>query len=378
MPKTVKALVTISAGNRLANNEHSGRESGPAIKLKQSEVIKALLLGYLEPPTEEALINLLIESNYDLQTLFRYDKVTPLSAKIDKVDSFVNNLNKPVGGGYEWGENYSRTVGSNIGYQFVRSSKQFEENHAIKWRKPSKSSSWPWTLDHHWFIVQESPITLANYTYKALLGAGGQNNYQKRDKIDAQYPIFHKNNAVDQGRRLLEIFFKHAVGNRSKSKWGEVVHCTQLMRWTSDNPCFIIPKLCMVLGVMPTFDDCGSFEKFVPLAGNFKQPNKKLYLEFNAVDIEQSSSLEPFITVTLGLCYDLGVLKLNAIEKILGVVNAGAALENNSNYFRVSMGNNIVCCVPNDYSYNIINKAISKFEANNNLNASDEPVFSSY
>jgi hypothetical protein len=377
MPKTVKVLTTVSAGNKISAERHrNNADAGPPVKIKQSEIMKALLLGYLEAPSEEALIDVLIESNYDLQSKFRYDKSVSLSSKIEQVNNFINNVNKANNASYDWGQHCSRAAGSNLSYRFTRSFKKFDENHVVKWRRPNKNSVWPWTLDHHWFIVQESPITLANYTYKALLGSSGQGLYQKKDRIDMQYPIFLKSNAVDQGRKLLETFFKEVVGNRSKSKWGDVVYCTQLMRWTSDNPCFIIPKLCMVLGVMPTFDVSGKFQKFVPLAGNFNQPKKKLHLEFNAIDVSQSHSLDPFITVALSLCYDLGIVKLDAVEKTLGIVNAGSALANNDNYFKVSIGKNTVCCIPNSYSWNFANSAINKFETTAKLKTTNDPVFS--
>lgn len=377
LPKTVKALSTVSAGNRMCSTNHGQYGANPSLRLKNSEIIKALILGYITAPSDENLIDLIVNSNYNLQSMFgsRPSKIDP---KI-KIKTVIDTMNNPTEGnnnGEGWATHYSNQLAKRICTEFVRSNKVFDETHVLKWRKPSKNSAWPWTLDHHWFMVQESPITLANYTYKALLGGGSRGNHDKRDKIDNQYPVFSKNNALEHARRMLETFFDEVVGNRSKARWGDVVYTTQNMRWLSDNPCFLIPKLCLVLNVVPSFDASGKFQKFVPMPGYFTQNTEKLYLELTAMNIDQTSDLEPFITMILALCYDLGIVKLDVLEKTLGVVNGGAALKNNPNYFKANVGNNLVCCLPKSYSYDMTVKALAKFNAAMAEQAKkEEPVF---
>lgn len=376
LPKTVKALSTISPGNKMCRDPYQSYGNHPTLRLKNSEIIKALVLGYITLPADGNLVDLAINSNYSLQSMFgsKHSKIDPKIKNKTVIDTINNPADQNNGEG--WGTHNSNQLAKRVCVELTRSNKVFDDTHVLKWRKPSKNSAWPWTLDHHWFMVQESPITLANYTYKALLGSGSRSNYDKKDKIDNQYPVFAKNNAVEHARRLLETFFDEVVGNRSKHRWGDVVYSTQNMRWVSDNPCFLIPKLCLVLGVVPSFDASGKFQKFVPMAGNFTQNTEKLYLELSAMNIDQTSDLQPFITMILALCYDLGIVKLDVIEKTLGVVNGGAALKNNSNYLKANVGNNLVCCLPKNYSYDMTVKALTKFNlAMAEESKKEEPVF---
>ena len=375
LPKTVKSLNTVAAGNKLCSDDYHGRS--PLVRLKSSEVIKAMILGYISCPSDNELMSIIINSNYNLQSMF--GAKTNVDSQL-RLKTIINTLNGPPAktapGGYDgWSGYNSNSASKLIVSSLTRSSKAFDNTHVLKWRKPSKNSLWPWTLDHHWFMVQESPISLANCTYKALLGTGS-NTHSKKDKIDNQYPVFSKSNGVEQGRKALELFFNTVLNPRSKGKWGDLVYLVQNMRWVSDNPCFLIPKLCLVLGVVPSFNSSGKFEKFVSMAGNFAQNNEKLYLELTALNIDQGHDLEPFIASTMALCYDLGIVKLDAIEKNLGVVNRGTALLNNPNYFKVNVGKTVVCCVPKKFSYDITEKAITKFNVKRlEAEKAKDPVF---
>jgi hypothetical protein len=369
LPQTIKALNTVSMGSRMCSRAFSQNYNHGeiSIKIRTSEIIKAVTLGYLEFPKDTQLLDVLTEVNYEIGSLLKQNKGAPLQAKSKAVYNFIN--------GHSWGEWLNKQVGSSIGKNLVRSNKAFDQADEIKWRKPSKNSVWPYTLDHHWFMVQESPITLANYTFKALL-QGSDNSNRKKDKIDAQYPIFSKPYTVECGRKLLEIFFVDVLTKKSKSQWGQIVHMTDNMRWVSDNPCYLIPKLCLALGVVPRFDESGTFTKFFPINGNLKQPSKKLYVEINSINIDQNNKLEPFIATIMSLCYDLGLVPLDAIEKNLGVINAGEALKHSKDYYKSTLGNNIVCCIPKEFSNNLTNKAIVKLkETLEKQKPTDEPVF---
>jgi hypothetical protein len=367
LPQTVKMLTSVSsAGSRLSVNSYARTHETVSLKLRSQEVLKAVILGYLKFFDGEEMISLL-GRNATGYAISQLPKGTPLAKKAALVHAAFTDPKKVEA----WD---CKVISDNLGNMLVRTAKMFDKDHVLKWRKPPKNSVWPYTLDHHWFEVQESPISLANYTFKALLA--GNHSYNKSEKIDNQYPIFSKKLNLEHGRKILESFFQDALTNRKNHAWTNVVHQVNNMRWNTDNPCYSIPKLCLVLGVVPKFNAAGQFVKFVPAQNNLKLPSKKLFIEFNSINIDQSTDLSPFLLATLVFGYELGLVPLNAIEQNFGILNAGAAFDANPNYTKVPLGDNVICCISKTFSYDIANAALAKYNAKT-LSKKEETVESS-
>jgi len=117
------------------------------------------------------------------------------------------------------------------------------------------------------------------------------------------------------------------------------------------------------LGVVPKFNQSGVFEKFVPLPANIVKPSKKVYIESSAIDVDNTHKLEPMLNLTMMLCYEVGLISLETLEKSIGLVNAGEALGKSDDYVHVAMGKHVVCCIPKSYSYDAGRKQLMKVDA---------------
>lgn len=358
LPQTVKVLTNTPLGTRLCSdnfvNYHGHGEM--AIKLRPQEVMKAIVLGYLSLPSDQSLLNYL-SNRYDVKDALAAHPNASLQKKAELIYAAINRDNQRNRYNYDG-------IGKTAGFRLSRTAKAFDKDHVIKWRKPPGNSAWPWTLDHHWFEIQESPITLSNYTFKSLLSGTGASE-SKKSKIDNQYPIFSRKLNLEHGRKILEMFFEDTLGKRSNGAWTNVVQMTNNMRWVSDNPCYVVPKLCLVMGVVPVFDNSAKFVKFAPMQNNIKLPTKKLYVPFENFNIDQGNDLSPFLVSTIALCYELGLVSLDTVETYFGIVNAGKALENNSNYMKTPIGEHVICCIPKTFSYDVSAKALAKHNAKN-------------
>ena len=368
LAQTAKVIKTVPMGSRLSpkGRHHQG---GIPVKIHPKEVIKAILLGYLALPTDAVLVNACVAESYDLRSTCNIDRNTnkpsdSLKVLTQKVDNMINKNSHHY---------YRDSLVSNIGALLTRTTKAFNEEHVLKWRKPPKNSIWPWTELHHWHEVQESPITLANFTYKALVGGNTSNSYNKKSTIDQQYPVFNKPLNLEYGRKILEAFFESVINNRSKSAWGDLVYRIDNMKWGNlDNPCYMIPRLCLIMGVYPQFDDSGKFIKFLPLAENLKLPTKKIYIESPAIDIDcPNVSLEQYIALTTTICYELGLIQLDTLEKILGLIDGGSSLANSPNFVQMNLGKHVVCCIPETLAYDASSKAMLKLQTAIDSNVDD-------
>lgn len=359
LPQTAKAMKTIAGGNKVFNEEYSPYRHSYAsgMKLRTNEVIKCIMLGYIQAPSEDKLVNALIDSNYDLghEIGARNTKGTTfsLTAKVAKI---IQVFGKDYS---EWTmRNYAQIVAVNL----HRTAKELVETDTVKWRKPAKNSVWPWTLDHHWFEVQESAITMANAAYKSLLGHTTSATRMKKDTVDRNYPIFIKQNQLEHGRKILETFFTEALAKKSGSAWGSAAHYVSVMEWTTRVPYYAIPKLCLALGVLPKFSVSGVFERFVPLAGNFNPATRKVYLEMDSIDVDNIHKLEPNFTLILALCYEFGLIGLEDLERTTGIVNAGNALKDSTEHVQVNLGKNLVCCIHTNFAYDVSKASLMKYQ----------------
>jgi hypothetical protein len=360
LPQTMKAMQMAPIGQKICKQELSryNWNHKEGMKIRPSEALKAMLLGYIEFPSEDTLAQNILDScedhfGYEYASRSSVRRSFSLSEKAARIDVVLNDENKNA-------SNYTeQLIGRQMGSFLIRSSKTSNDDHVIKWRKPPKKSLWPWTLDHHWFETQESPITLANYTYKALLG---NSNYAKRDLIDKKYPVFSRQLVMEHGRNMLECFFEGVVRDKKSKAWGNVCHTLDCMRWSVNSPYYAIPKLCLTLGVAPKFDDLGVFQKFVPLAGNISLPSRKVYVEHEALDVDNSHRLETASTSTLLLIYEFGLISLENLQKNTGITDAGAALGKDFNYIKVNIGKNVVCCIPKTFAYDKARQGLLRFQ----------------
>lgn len=359
LPQTVKMLKLVANGKMLAGDSstrsgYSRNRAGMRVRLP--EIMKAILLGYLRLPQEEELLNALNECCYELSSAATITKsrATPFPVRVNAVEDFFSNGKLTT---YR-----EKGIGAHLGSLVSRSDKVTKADVEVKWRKPAKSSVWPYTLDHHWFEVQESAVSVANYTLKALLSRSDSNQGGGR-QIDRKFPIFNRQTALATSREILESFFVDltATGSKHFTKWGDVTHNTKRLEGPHSNPVFLIPKLCLMLGVAPTFDKNGTFLKFKPIDNQLLVNTQKVHLTAQSIDTGITDKIDPFITITYALCYSLGLMSLADLELKTGITNGGAALAADPNYIKLTIGPNLVCCISTTFSYDTCAASLARF-----------------
>ena len=271
---------------------------------------------------------------------------------------------------------YDHGVSEYVSKKIVRSPEPVKSIHEVHWRKPSKNSIWPYTLDHHFCEVTENSITSMNLTLKALLssdengrGYRGRNS-QKVETINQNYPMFEKDSNLTQARYALEEFFgmmnpadgdsflaRGATLDQYKwKKWTAYLQALSRTDYPTLNKQYAATRLCMSLGVVPSFNNkTGNFEKFLPLE-KLHTPTKKVYFDTSVISIVEdsrkssrdyaSSEINGAIALTMLFCYEVGIISLETLETVTNFAQLSATFENQVDLLQVNIGNHLVACLP--------------------------------
>jgi len=337
-------------------------------KCRAEDVIKAYAFGYLKLNDSRPLLEAICQSDYNLQQ-FLGDKRNSMSQVYSNVMEYYTNGE----GKSSWGLKY---MGQRLTPHFERTNKVLNEDCVIKWRKPNKNSKWPYTLDHHWFESQESAISLQHHTLAALMG---NTHRLHKESLFSNLPVFSSINLLEMCRKSVELFFCNIqkILGKHTNEYGRYVGMVNDLDWPNGKfssrklTAEVFPvKACLALGVMPTFDASGAFDKFVTIGDKLFNNTKILYY---AIDPETFVDRRP--DITLLLCYSVGLMSLEQLDLILGPISATSELlKSDSMKINLKLSNNVVCCTPIEAANLKITEILSKqgivFCANRNASTS--------
>jgi hypothetical protein len=199
-----------------------------------------------------------------------------------------------------------------------------DQDSVQKWRKPPRSSAWPWTLDHHWFLCEGNSISSAHHSMMALVDDSSNGGTQNRkDQIARQLPVINDQLTLDKLRKVLEAYFSDIGGVMSTlgSKFTEYVRENNNIRWlgtggrwsmtTTDQ--YHTPLVaCLALGVRPKIES-GKLVKFVPAEGALIKNTQKFHCQLTPKEL---NSAHP--KVTMIAMYTCGLLSESAFRDIMG------------------------------------------------------------
>lgn len=360
LPQTVKMLKLLAHGKNLHNGNSRSTRGVAGMKVRLTEAMKAWLLGYINLPQDESLLTAIANSCYDLQAVDGSNTKKPGNVRYsysDRVDTAFNYLNAAQVSSYQ-----ARNVSRHVGFQASRSAKDVQPGVEVKWRKPSKTSIWPYTLDHHWFEIQESAVSIANHVLKSLLNRTESSHHASR-QIDLKFPILHRQAVLAGCREVLELFFADTAAAQQAGRycnlWGSIDYKVRKLDLLHTSPVYLIPKMCLLLGVAPSFDKSGQFLKFNPIDNKLLVNTTKVYLESKSIDMRDNEGAT-LSNMTLALCYSLGLMSLADLENRIGIINAGVALNQDPNFIKIAIGPNLVCCVSKTFAYDACKPKLSK------------------
>lgn len=350
-PQSIKTLKSVAANNTAFTDQHSWTTRG--FKCKSEDVIKSLVMGYYAINESREMLENLAYNDYNLQYLVR-DKKTPLPTVYAKLTAHFESDVKS-----HW---MSQSIGQRLSHALIRTAKAVDDTYVLKWRRPNKNSKWPYTLDHHWFCSQESPIATAHHSFSALMGRNAN-----RDQLMMTLPIFTNIRQLEIARKITEYFYSNIqnILKKDSSNCGTYFSMVNDFEWPSGRygrrkmTADLFPiKACLAMGVTPTFNQDGTFNKFVPIANTLLDNPETLYIEMEADDLGKR---KPDVTLMLG--YSIGLLSVETLELLLGPILVNKArLIDDPHRIQLQISRNIVCCVPVTTAKNSLAASLMKYD----------------
>ena len=369
-PQSIKLLKSARTQGSIFTTSNNRR----GFKSKSEDVIKCIAMGYIELTESRDLISALCRGDYTLQA-FISDKRNGLKEVYQKVLEYLARADR--------GNWVVRNMGDNLVSSLTRTAKKVNEDCGTKWRKASKSSYWPWTLDHHWFNSQESAISMTYHSLASLLPKDSYSRSSHADKLAASYPTFKDIRTLENCRKRLEEFYsatKRILDHSSNNAYSEFVSNMNSLPWPTTQhssrygqgsvicgPDKFPVLACLALGVIPTFDKHdGHLLKFVDVIGALHDNPTEVYYEVTADTITQKLPV-----VTLLLAYSAGVLNLESLEMFLGPIAVNIeALKKNPSKVHLRLSNKVVCCLAATCSKEM---SIKHIKSNNLMHSTTVP-----
>jgi hypothetical protein len=334
--------------------------SSRGFKCKAEDVVKAFAMGYIKLPESKGLLEALCSCNYPLEQFMqnKENSTTSIYAKFIECCKSETEINNQICS-IRW-----NNVVPRISIYLERTDKALDETCATKWRKPNKHSKWPYTLDHHWFESQESPISLQHHTLASLMGSSRRSS--NMEKLYCDLPVFANIRLLELCRKGLEFFFNNLqrIILANTSEYGQYVSAVNSLEWPNSryssrrlSPEMFPVKACLALGVMPTFDSCGVFQKFVPIASKFCNNTKILYYSVDPNGMFTTRRPD----ITLLLCYSTGLMNIAHIEHFLGPIGTSSdVLKADRTKINLKLSNNVVCCMPMEAAHEKVSELLAK------------------
>ena len=351
--QSIKMLKTLRANNKVFEGDYHHHNRG--FKCRAEEVIKCLTFGYFNFPDDRGFMEILTQNDYNIHNLVS-DKRNNIATVYAELIKYFNNNERS-----HW---TNRSIGTRISHGVMRTVLAPDEECVVKWRKPSKNSKWPYTLDHHWFCCQESPVAMAHHTMASLMGRGeGRNN---RDQLMLNLPIFLHIRALEICRKILENFFTNLpeILKTHSSAMGQYSSMINDFEWPTGRysskklaPEMFPIKAALALGVLPKFDDSGKFDKFIPINGALHDNPQTIYLEMDPDYLQRRRSEQSLL-----LMYSTGLISLEDLEKILGPISHNEQhLKDNPEKVQLRMSRNVVCCLPVESANTSVYATLAKY-----------------
>ena len=323
--------------------------STKGFKTSLPEIIKGIVLGYVSTHTSTAsMIEALCTRDHNLSQMCGTMPYKSLDEKITIIlGYFQGSTARRNASDYHVG-----AIASN----FSRTSKDIDPIHETSWRRASKNSKWPYTLDHHWFEVMESAVVTANYSLQSLLPKDYHSRGEKQRRLQISLPTFSNVAQLEKCRKALELFFTSLpnVLRSSSSELGRFTVMTTDTDWPEKQNRYghageafmrsegFLVKACLALGVIPVFDPCNTFIKFAPINRTLHSNLKTVYYKAGATLHTQGRS-----EMSVLLAYSVGLINLEVLEKLLGPLQQ-SPYSSGSTYMDLRISKNVVCCIPVD------------------------------
>lgn len=353
-PQSVKMLKTLRPNNKVF--EYESYHNSRGFRCRAEEVVKCLSFGYFAFSDDRGFMELLTQNDYNIHHMIQ-DKRNNIATVYAELLKYFNNNDRS-----HW---INRSIGTRISHGLLRTTMAPDEDCVVKWRKPSKNSKWPYTLDHHWFACQESPVSMAHHTMASLMGKnsdGGRN----REQLMMNLPIFNHIRALEICRKILENFFVNLsdILKTHSSAMGQYSSMLHDFEWPTGRysakklaPEMFPIKACLALGVLPKFDGSGKFDKFVPINGALHSNPDTIYIEMDSEFLQRRRSEQAML-----LMYSTGLVSLEDLEKILGPVSHNEkSLKDNPNKVQLRMSRNVVCCMPTETANTSVYATLAKY-----------------
>jgi len=346
-PKMIKILRSIDAGNPITNvsgNSYYDLARAAGFKIQVTDFVKMAVLGYVEFAPEEALVNCMTSNVYNMRMLIndkapQAQRIEALHMLMDCTDTGTRNSSSKTFGNLTKDSNSGQVgtwdlahMGAQLAYKVMRSSKAVDDSHEIKWRKPPKSSLWPYTLEHHWFEIQESGISVMNAQLIGLLECSGGSSHAKHQKassIHETYPTFTNITGLGNARKLLELYFMKCLSGKEPfhSLQSEVGNCH--MRHLRNNHYgreaearYLVSTLMLVCGVKPVFEGA-QFVRFEAISSSLEPVVPGAACVEVPIGVFESGSLDKWIPMLA--MYQLGLVSEATLRSILPTLKSSSA-----------------------------------------------------
>lgn len=333
--------------------QYVGRGShNVGFKTSLTEVLKGIVLGYVNANSSVTLtLDALCSQNHNLS-----QKCTDGNKSLDeKINIVLEHFQEPAAHPAYAGQRYEYYVRAVVS-GFSRTSKDVDPVHETSWRKASKNSKWPYTLDHHWFQVMESAVVTANYSLQALLPKESLYRDDKRHRLQLSLPTFSNGAQLEKCRKALELYFTSLphVLRYTSAELGRFTVLAADTDWPEKSNRYgragetfmrsegFIVKACLALGVIPTFNSCNTFVKFAPINGTLHINPKTVYYKAGSTLHTQGRS-----EMAVLLAYSVGLINLEVLEKLLGPLQQ-SPYSSGPTYMDLRISGNVVCCIPVD------------------------------
>ena len=360
-PKLLKVMKNVDTGTAVMPvptsyyHQHTNRGG---FKLQAGDIMKLCLLGYLELANEDALIEAMTQSAYAFRVVQgpNTSKANKLKAIYDLMEctSAGTRLN-PKDGSSSKAVGYGDTtnlghwdlahIGGQMSYRIYRTSKEVSESDQIKWRKPPKSSVWPYTLEHHWFEIQESGIVSMNLQLTGLLQCSGNNSTRsaKQTTINETYPLFKNVTGLSNARNLLQRYFSECLSKTAP--WSDLENDLKTCHFGNPNSYygnrldgkFQIVSMCLATGVVPVFN-AGKFSKFEPISNKLVPPTNSIRVGIELFNQERAG----IQYIPMLLMYQIGLISAETLAHATPIVKQKRV---SADVFEIDAGSGLIVIV---------------------------------
>jgi len=225
-----------------------------------------------------------------------------------------------------------------------------------KWRKPPRTSVWPWTLDHHWFLCEGNQISSTHHTMMGLVDSNDSNSGTTRDEISRQLPVINEQLTLDKIRKLLETYFCDLPGVMSMSgpHYSDYARENQNTRWLGSGSRWSISMtephhspivMCLAVGARPVIEN-GKLVKFTAAEGNLLRNTQRFHCAMSPKELNSCHS-----KVTMIGLYTCGLISEGVFRDLMGSCLKEHDPANEPGHVSMSLGSLVTVLIPSQSWY---------------------------